>query len=210
MAARDNQLSVTYGELSAYDPTNHAAKFLLPNHRDATDTPIETGYLQLGTLFTGPAYGLQFPPVLGAQALIIYVDAERILPVAAVLLYNAVEHPPFPDGKTRGWLDAKSNAVKTTDDGVSGGDGLGGARIVGGGYASFIAPHIEIGTAEGLGSTQGVMTVGDTQSGINALRAAVQTALNTLAGMVAAGGGVAPPTIAAVTATGSTTVKVSN
>src|SRR5579863_8118391 len=111
------QLTVTYGELSTYDPTNHAGKFLLPLHRDqTTDQPIETGYCPIGTLFTGPGYGMQFPPPLGAQAIVIFLDGDMILPVAAVLLFTAVEYPPFVDGKSHGWKDAKGNIVKTTDD----------------------------------------------------------------------------------------------
>src|SRR4029077_2201861 len=116
----------------------------------------------------------------------------------------------FPDGKTRGWLDAKSNAVKTTDDGATGGDGLGGARVIGAGYASVIAPHIELGTAEGLGANQGVATKADLQAAVTAVIAHAQTALNGVGAIVQGGSGVGPPTIAAVTATGSATVKVTD
>jgi hypothetical protein len=205
------QLTVTYGELSTYDPVNHAGKFLLPLHRDElTDLPIETGYAPIGTLFTGPGFGVQFPPPLGAQALVLFADGDMILPVAAVLLFTAVEHPPFVDGKTHGWKDAKGNAIKTTDDGASGGDGLGGARVVGGGYASMIAPHVELGTGEGLGPNQGVVTKADLQAALNSDRSANQTAINALAAMVSAGSGVTPPTIGSTTATASTTVKATD
>lgn len=205
------QLTVTYGELSTYDPVNHAGKFLLPLHRDqVTDLPIETGYAPIGTPFTGPGYGMQFPPPLGAQALVLFADGDMILPIAAVLLFTAVEHPPFVDGKSHGWKDAKSNAVKTTDDGASGGDGLGGARVVGGGYASMIAPHVELGTGEGLGANQGVVTKADLQAALNADRSANQAAINALAAIVQGGPGVTAPTIASTAVTASTTVKASD
>lgn len=207
----------TYGELSAYDPTLHAGKFLVVLHRDQnTDVPIETGYMPLGTMFTGVNAGEQFPPIIGAQALVIFVDGNVDLPVGAVFLSNAVEYPPFPDGKTRGWKDAKANVIKTTDDGASPGDGLGGARVVGHGYASVIAPHIELGTAEGLGASQGVMTKADGQALANAIISVVQTALNTLAGGCESwttGGEGSPataPTVGSVTAGGSTTVKATD
>lgn len=202
---------VTYGELSTYDPTLHAGKFLLPLHRDqTTDQPIETGYAPIGTMFTGINAGMQFPPPLGAQAMLIFLDGDMHLPVAAVLLANAVEYPPFPDGKTRGWKDAKGNVVKTTDDGKTPGDGLGGARLIGAGYASVVAPLVEW-AAEGLDPTnQAVMTRADALAALNSLKSAVQTAINSLAAIVAGGTGVGAPTIGSFTVSGSTKVRAAD
>jgi len=142
---------VTFGELSAYDPATNCGKFKLPLHRDpVTDLPIETGFIQLGTPFAGPKIGMQFPPVLDAQALVVYIDLGRVYPVAAVFMCNDVDTPPFTDGKSAGWLDGKGNFVKTTQDGSSPGDGLGGTRMGGGDYASIkVATLLEL-AAEGL------------------------------------------------------------
>lgn len=200
----------TYGELSTYDPTLHAGKFLLPLHRDQnTDQPIETGYAPIGTMLTGVNYGMQFPPVIGAQALVLFLDGNLHLPVAAVLFATAIEYPPFTDAKSRGWKDAKANAVKTTDDGPTPGDGVGGARIVGAGYASVVAPKVEL-AGEGLTAGKAVMTQDDAQTLANSIISKVQTAINTLAAECAGGTGVSAPTVAAVTAAGSTKVKAAD
>lgn len=129
-------LQVTYGELSAYDPTTHTGKFLLPLHLDDNDEPIETGFLQIGTPFNGPGYGAQFPPASGAQALIHFLDADGIYPVSAVFTFNDIEAVPFPDGKTWGHKDPLGSSVTTTVDGATEGDGVGAARIFGKAYSA--------------------------------------------------------------------------
>jgi type VI secretion system (T6SS) baseplate-like injector VgrG/GpV-like protein with Apex motif len=183
MASGPRPLMVTYGELSSYDPKTHAGKFLLPLHRDqTTDEPIETGYAPIGTLFTGVGIGMQFPPVFGAQAILLFVDGDMHLPIAAVLLSNSVEYPPFVDGKSRGWKDAKASAIKTTDDGPTPGDGVGGARVVGAGYASVVAPIVEL-SAEGLDANlDRVVTMRDLNALITTFNAHVHSGVQTGAG----------------------------
>lgn len=130
-------LFAEFGELVAYDPQQHTAQFKLPMRLDADPKsptygqPIPTGWVQLGTPFNGPGYGAQFPPPAGAQALIIYLDQNHELPVAACFMFNDIELAPFPDGKTHGWKDAKGNAFTTTQDGPQDGDGVGAARVHG-------------------------------------------------------------------------------
>ena len=161
-----------FGELTVYDPATHTAQFTLPMVRDENDDMQTTGFLPVGTFFTGPGYGAQFPPPQDAQALIAFVDHRGFNPVAALFLFNSVETPPYPDGHTWGWIDAKNNEVKTTKDGATAGDGKGGARVVGAAYASVVAPLVELGS-EGLSADQDVVRRKDLQLVIDALNALI-------------------------------------
>lgn len=138
--AGDKPIQMTFGELTAYDPTTHAGKFdlvLYPDSRDTSGmTPMETGWVQIATPYNGPAYGAQFPPPDRAQALVFFVDGAGVLPVGALFLFNDIEQAPFPDGKTAGWKDKKGSALKTTEDGPTPGDGAGGAHVIGNKYTS--------------------------------------------------------------------------
>jgi hypothetical protein len=122
------------GEVSEYDPTEHSARFVLPMYLDNDGQPIETAKIPLGSPFTGVGTGIQFPIKNGAQALLIFADERRMLPVAATFLYNGVETPPFVDGKSSGWIDDHGNTVKSTQDGATAGDGAGGVKINAKGY----------------------------------------------------------------------------
>ena len=157
-----------FGELTLYDPATHTAQFLLPMVRDENDEMQTTGFLPVGTFFSGPNYGAQFPPPQDAQALIAYVDHRGFNPVAALFLYNSVETPPYPSGNTWGWKDPQKSEIKTTKDGSTQLDGKGGARIVGASYASVVAPLVELG-GEALGVDQDVVRRKDLQIVINAL-----------------------------------------
>lgn len=120
------------GELTDYDPATHTAKFTLPMAVDENDTEVETGYIPIGTFATGPAYGSQFPPDVGQQALIIFADSKGFTPIGAFFLFNEVETPPFPDGKTSGWKDKTGSVVSSNEDSTPGnGDGLGSTQIIG-------------------------------------------------------------------------------
>jgi hypothetical protein len=202
------QMLATYGELSVYDPATHSAKFLLPLHRDNSNNPIETGFLQVGTFFNGPGYGAQFPPPVAAQAVILFIDAKKIVPVAAVFLMNDVETPPFTDGKSAGWQDAKGSKIRTTVDGATPGDGAGGARVSGSEYASVTAGTLTELGAEGLDPTQdAVVTQRYLNAALVAERTVTQAALTALANMVQGGTGVSPPMIAPITVSGSAAVR---
>lgn len=137
--AEATSLFFAYGEVSAYDPATHSAKFLLPQHPQTAagsnqGQPMETGFIQLGSQYTGPGVGAQFPPPLNAQALIAFLDQNFELPVSTCFMYNDVENPPFPDGKSRGWVDEKGNSFTTSQDGPSANDGVGAARVNGAKY----------------------------------------------------------------------------
>jgi hypothetical protein len=109
----DNQLQITVGELTAYFPEQHMGTFDLVMHPDdKTGDPVPTGPIPLGSFSTGPGYGAQFTPAIGAQALVIYIDAAKVLPIGAVFLFNEVEAPPWPKGDFSGIVDQYGNALK--------------------------------------------------------------------------------------------------
>lgn len=129
-AFQNTPLRAEYGELDQYDPTLHQGRFVLPMVLDDNDEPSLTGWLPIGSTFVGTGYGMQFPPPdEGMQALIVYVDHQGFSPVAAILMYNSIDTPPFPDGRTFGWKDKQGNKITTTLDGPVPGDGVGGVKI---------------------------------------------------------------------------------
>jgi hypothetical protein len=151
---KDVQLQVTFGELTSYNAALHEGKFNLPAHPDPTTGALmEVGPLQLGTIGTGPGYGVQFVPAVGAQALIIYVDLGRMYPVAAVFLYNNVEHPPFPDGAANGWKDSAGQVVKTVTSGS--------------GHMAVLSPDIQLGSESLDSHLDAVLTVRHFQDWVN-------------------------------------------
>jgi hypothetical protein len=174
------QTKFEYGELSEFDPKTYTGKFILPmvlgpdpnGGAGANNTPQETGFIPIGSLFTGPGYGLQFIPDSNAQAVVLFMDHQGFSPVAAIFMFNTVEVPPFPDGKTNGWMDKIKNQIKTTVDGLKSGDKKGGARIVGTGYASVVAPRVDLG-AENLPATDNVVRQKELQAVVNDINARI-------------------------------------
>lgn len=206
------QLLFTYGELETYFPDTHAGIFRLPGHPESADpsgqTPSRTGAIPIGTFFGGPKIGAQFPPPPDAQALLIYIDTERVMPICAVFLFNAaVDNPPYPDGKTWGFKDRLGSEVKITDGGKSLTDGSGGVRLVGASYGSVVAPLVELGSEGRAAVGDAVVTQQYLQTALNAVIANTNTALAALARIVQSGPGVAATTVSTVTATGSAIVK---
>lgn len=146
--------SFEFGELYAYDPTNHTGQFKLPAYgADPSDpsgqTPVLTGFIQLGTFYTDAnGGGAQFPPQIGAQAVIFFLDQAKRYPMCGVFYFNAQDTPPFPDGTTWGWMDRYGNFVTTTTDGATPGDGAHGVKLFANGGFTSIA------TLSGFSHTQ--------------------------------------------------------
>jgi hypothetical protein len=137
--APPKSLSVTYGELEAYYPDVHEATFSLPLHPDdVTGEPVTIGPIPIGTFHTGVGggYGAQFPPPVGAQAMIIFLDQTHELPFCAVMTFNEVDTPPWPDGRTGGFKDAQGSSIATSQDAKTPGDGQASAKVFGASYAS--------------------------------------------------------------------------
>jgi hypothetical protein len=126
-----------WGELVTYYPDLHEGVFELPSHPDdITGEPITVGPIPIGTHFTGPGYGAQFPPPIGAQGLLAYMDEEGVYPVVVSMHFNEVETPPFPDGRSWGHVDPAGNSVATSLDTNAPGDGQASAKVFGAQYAS--------------------------------------------------------------------------
>lgn len=201
-------LTVNWGELSVYDPQTHTGKFLLPEHVEThgvnSGNPMETPYIPIGSLIAGAGYGAQFPPPVGAQAVILWVG--NAVPIAAVFTYNALETPPFPDGQTSGWKDAYGNAVKTNPSGVTVADGHGNtivtsaqgvtitdvngnSVVMSSGNITMNSPHIGLGAQfSSLDPTHSIPRAGDIQTVVNNIRYAnQQDILNLILAMQTAG-----------------------
>lgn len=55
-----------YGHVSSYDPKKGAVKLLIPMLRDENDEPVETNWVQLGSMMVGDKWGIQWAPKAGA------------------------------------------------------------------------------------------------------------------------------------------------
>jgi hypothetical protein len=208
--ARSQQpLHITLGELIAYDPTTHSGTFRLPadidNLNQSTDSgPYQdTGFIPIGTLFTGPGYGMRFVPLVdatngGSQALVVFSDHTLEHPIGAVFLFNQVEAPPFTDVHTQGWQDSAGNQIVTHDD-------TGLAEIVGNETGAIVAPNVGVGDLfANLGADNDVVTVAMLRSAVTAVFNA-----HTHPGVQTGSGTTAPPT-AQMTPQGSSTVRAKN
>ena len=92
------QQSFAFGELAAYNPANHTGQFSLPAHPDPlTGEPTVTGFIQIGTPHVGAnGSGAQFPPKIGAQAIIQFIDTRQEFPIFSQWYFNSVDTAPFP------------------------------------------------------------------------------------------------------------------
>lgn len=137
-SSRPQHVKLTFGELTAYDPATHTGKFNLMVFADQDDptggTPIETPFIQIMTPWSGQGSGVQFQPMVGSQALVLFADELAIHPICGMLLFNGTDTPPFADGKSNGWLDPNNASITTTADGATHGDGAGAARLAGNKY----------------------------------------------------------------------------
>lgn len=98
-----DQRYFVFGHVSTYDPATHRIRAILPSWRDELGRPIQTGWIQLGTVAVGNGFGLQSAPYGGAtmqnptageQVQIELVDRVRGVGIVAAMLYNNVMQPP--------------------------------------------------------------------------------------------------------------------
>jgi len=94
---------VVMGHVSSYDPEKHAVKVMIPHMRDEDDNPLETNFIQLGTLMVGDHWGIQYAPKGGAtpdeptqgeQCLVMILNRKDGLFACAHLLFNDDMKPP--------------------------------------------------------------------------------------------------------------------
>jgi hypothetical protein len=84
-----------YGYVSRYDANSGAVQVRLPTYRFGDSTDYVTPWLPLATWMSGSGAGAQYHPPVGAPCLVIIVDSESGLSVAASMFYNDVFQPPF-------------------------------------------------------------------------------------------------------------------
>jgi len=202
------------GELKAWNPANNTVDVYLPHVDGANSPTTQTFPMPLMTGITGPNYGDQVgPDTSGTQPLQVVVacgspDGDDY--VALGFLYTANQQPPGAPATELWRVDKRGSSLKLTVDGKTVGDGAGGAKLLGDGYASVVAPLTELGAQNLDPSEDAVIRKTDLDAALSALTAHVQTALNTLAGEVQGGSGVSSPSIVATTSTGSSIVKAAN
>ena len=180
--------------------------------QDGGDAPVIVQAKQLST-----QWGAQYGPV-GNERCILFRTGEGW---AYLIIHDYDDVPMPPSGET--WNihygpNIQANAaIKMTNDGSAAGDGKGGVSIT---LAELItlatagglkvvcddnAGVVSLGST-GLNSNQGVVRKSDLQTAINNVIANTNMAISQLAARLQGGAGVAPSTVSAVTATGSTTV----
>ena len=71
------------GLVDSYDPTRHAVKVNFP------DEAKLSGWLPIGSAWTGNGWGLHMAPIIGAQVVVAYHDGD---PNAGFVSHQLVQH----------------------------------------------------------------------------------------------------------------------
>jgi phage baseplate assembly protein V len=111
MLAQQGKQHSRLGIVTAYDPNTYSVKVQFPP--DAS----ETGWIPMGALSVGSAWGIYAPPVLGDQIEVRFQDGDRDAGIAGMRLFDN-QSPPVsvPSGEI--WVLHKSGAFfKLTTDG---------------------------------------------------------------------------------------------
>ncbi len=133
------------GIVSAYDPTQYAAKVRLqPEPTDQPEGATETGWLPVLSLWGGDGWGDFAPPTPGDVVMVLFQEGGREAGVVLGRFFSLLTRPlPAPSGER--WIVHQSGAfVKLTNDGkitltdkagsvvVMNGDGTGALTFAGG------------------------------------------------------------------------------
>jgi hypothetical protein len=102
-----------WGHISGYNPKGHTVKVLIPSLRDQNGNMYETSDLPLGTMRTGPGWGLQYAPALanatpdnligGEQVQVSLHDRRTGVGEITKFAFNVTHTPPgagASDGST--------------------------------------------------------------------------------------------------------------
>ena len=200
-----------------YDPTDGTATVAFGDtaavFRDEGDTPILIPRVPIKSPHVGDQYG-----VMGDERVKISATQSGY---AAEMVHGPDDSPGAPAGER--WIAHRNKRgaydlyLKITNDAATVGDGKAGFRVSGAGLISFVTTggliltmddatsKVMIGRGN-LTNADAVVTATDLQESVNAIISSVQTAINIMSLRAQPGTGPAAPTIAAVTATGSTIV----
>ena len=197
--ANPQGIFIHYGELKSYRASDNTVDVFLPHVDDSpTGANTQSYRMPLVTMWSGSGYGEQQAPEPGVQVVVASSSPDGDDYVALGFLYTANQVPPGAPATERWIVDKRASSIKLTKDGKAGGDGAGGVKLVGAGYASIVAPITEIG-AQGLDVTlDAVVTV-------RQMRLYVDAVFNAHTHVVS--GGIAQATTTKITSQGSTTVR---
>ena len=190
------------GELKSYRASDNTVDVYLPHVDDApTGANTQSYRMPLMTMWAGSGYGDQCAPEPGVQVACMTSSPDGDDYMAVGFFYTSNQLPPGTPSLERWITDKRGSALKFTVDGKTAGDGAGGVKLVGNGYASIVAPLTELG-AQGLDPTlDAVVTVRQMRTYVDAIfNAHIHGGVTTGAGLTAA------PT-STITSQGSTTVR---
>jgi uncharacterized protein involved in type VI secretion and phage assembly len=100
------------GLVDSYDPNRHSVKVMFPDEEKLS------GWLPIGSAWTGNGWGLHMAPVVGAQVVVSYHDGDTNAGFVSHQLFSRVDIPlPVPAGDM--WLQHQNgSAVKLHADGL--------------------------------------------------------------------------------------------
>lgn len=134
------------GTVKSYDP---ATNTVVVYYSHVDDQQTETPAIPLYTPFAGNGYGMQGGVEEGTPVTVLQLNPDGDDVVAMACSYNEANPAPGAPATEHWTTDKRGSSVKLTADGNTDGDGQGGAKLVGAGYASVVAPLFEAG-AENL------------------------------------------------------------
>ncbi len=151
-----------YGHIATYDAATHKVRCIIPSLRDADNAPVITPWLNLGSMWVGAGWGMQFAPLGGAsvgnptageQVQIVLADRERGVMAVPALYFTDAMLPPgglsageavlrhrtgtFLKFHASGDVEANAqgNVVVTA---------TGNATVTAGGTAAVVAPAVKL------------------------------------------------------------------
>lgn len=111
LAATNLRSHARRGTISGYDPNKQAVKVLLQPEG------VETGWINLGSVWVGAGWGAVFAPKLGSQVEVTFEDGHPDAGSAGLRFFSNIEQgPAAPAGEM--WLvHANGQSFKVTNDG---------------------------------------------------------------------------------------------
>jgi phage baseplate assembly protein gpV len=92
------------GVVDSYDPNRHAVKIMF------ADEEKLSGWMPIGSAWTGNGWGLHMAPVVGAQVVVSYHDGDTNAGFVSHQLFSRVDNPlPVPSGDM--WLQHQNGSA---------------------------------------------------------------------------------------------------
>lgn len=94
-----------FGHIATWSATQ-GVRLIIPSMRDEAGNPVLTGWMPLGSMFAGGAWGMQIAPLGGATlqnptagelCIVAIMDKTNGLMATLCLAYNQVNTAPFPN-----------------------------------------------------------------------------------------------------------------